>query len=61
MFKWLSELSGVKNLCTTPYHLENNGVIERMNRTLLGMLQTLPEKHKSHWKDYLSQLIHAYI
>ena len=31
-----------------------------MNRTLFGMLQTLPEKHKSHWKDYLNLLLHAY-
>ena len=38
MFKRLSELSAVKNLCTTPYYPEGNGIVERMNRTLLGML-----------------------
>ena len=60
MFKQLSKLNGIKNLCTTPYHPEGNGLFERMNKTLLGMLGTLSEKHKSHWKDYLNLLLHAY-
>ena len=60
IFKRLSELSGIKNLHTTPYNLEGNGIVERMNRTLPGMLQTLPEKYKSHRKDYLSLLLHDY-
>ena len=60
LFKKLSMLSGIKNLRTTLYHPQGNGICERMNCTLLGMLQTLPETHKLHWANHLHHLIHAY-
>ncbi|KAK3721270.1 hypothetical protein QZH41_002027 [Actinostola sp. cb2023] len=31
-----------------------------MNRTLLGMMRTLPELYKANWKDHVHKLVHAY-
>ena len=44
------------------YHPQGNGVVEHMNRTLLGMLRTLPENHNSKWASHVNHmhLIHVY-
>ena len=60
LFYHLEHLCDVIHSRTTSYHPERNGKAERFNRTLLSMLCTLPETYKSHWRDHLSKLLHAY-
>lgn len=57
--KELCELIGTQKVRTTPYHPRGNPV-ERFNRTLLNMLGTLENQKKSHWREYVKPLVHAY-
>ena len=60
LFHQLHKLTGVSKSRTSPYHPQGNGQVERMNRTLLSMLRTLPELKKRKWDESLNKMIHAY-
>ena len=56
----LNDIIGITKARTTPYHPQSNGACERMNKTLLKMLRSLPENAKGQWPQHLNHLIHAY-
>ena len=50
----------IKQSTTTPYNLRGNSICERFNRTLLGLLQSLPKEQKSTWPLHVPSLVFAY-
>jgi transposase InsO family protein len=56
----LCVLLGITKSRTTPYHPMGNGLCERFNRTLLGMLGTMRSEQKQNWKAHVATLVHAY-
>lgn len=56
----LLQISGVKKSRTTAYHPMGNGTTERFNRTLGGMIRTLPPRAKQAWPQMLHTLTFMY-
>jgi len=56
----LCKMANIDKSHTTPYHAMGNGMTERFNRTLLGMLGTCTDDKKKDWKSYLAPMVHAY-
>ena len=53
-------LCGSHKTRTTPYHPESDGMVERLNRTLLMMLAMFAGKNKDDWDDLLPAVMMAY-
>ena len=53
-------LLGVEKTRTTPYHPHSDGLVERLNRTLLDMLATAVEDQPFEWEQHLQRLCFAY-
>ncbi|KYO47571.1 hypothetical protein Y1Q_0019684 [Alligator mississippiensis] len=60
VMKCLWECCGVKHLKTTAYHPQTNGLIERFNGTLKGMLNAYVDCNPNDWDEKLPHLLFAY-
>ncbi|KAJ8367494.1 hypothetical protein AAFF_G00317170 [Aldrovandia affinis] len=56
----LLELAGVGQSRTSPYHPMGNGGTERFNRTLGGMLRSLPPRSKHKWPQMIQTTSFTY-
>ena len=56
----LNRLADIEKSKTTPYHPQCNGLCERMNETLIGMLRTLSRDDKRRWPNAINKMVHAY-
>ena len=60
LFQALMKEAKIKKIRATPYRPQGNAQCERFNRTLLGMLGTLPQENKKDWQEWVSVMTHAY-
>jgi hypothetical protein len=58
-FRDVLKTMGIVHQFTTPYCPSSNGGIERVNRTVQGLLRSLTDK-QSNWDQYLTQAIITY-
>ena len=56
----LCELMGIRKLNTTAYHPQCNGMVERFNRTLKGMLRAHAAQFVNQWDQFLPGVLFAY-
>ena len=60
LMKEVGRLLSMKQLTTTPYHLQCNGLVERFNGTLKTMLRRMCAEKPKDWDRYLDALLFAY-
>ncbi|OMJ12560.1 Transposon Tf2-6 polyprotein, partial [Smittium culicis] len=51
---------GIKQVLSSPYHPETNGMTERFNRTLKSMIKAYCTDDQANWDEYLDMHVLAY-
>jgi len=60
VMKEVGRLLSMKQLTTTPYHPQCNGLVERFNGTLKTMLKRMCAEKPKDWDRYLDPVLFAY-
>ena len=60
LFQEVGKLLGMKHKFSTSYHPASQGICERMNRTLLGLLKAYVSSDQKDWCSYLDLVLLAY-
>ena len=60
LMKGLSSLLGARKTQTAPYHPQSDGLVERMNRTVISMLSKICDSDHENWDDHLPYVMCAY-
>ena len=60
LMREVCRLLSMKQLMTTPYHPQCNGLVERFNATLKGMLKRLANERPKDWDRYINAALFAY-
>ena len=56
----MSKILGMKKFWTMPYHLQTNGLVERLHQTIMRMIGKLGKDKKTNWPGHLAEIVHAY-
>jgi transposase InsO family protein len=59
LMKKVFEFLGVKKLRTSPYHPQTDGQVERLNRTLKGIVKTYVNQDHDDWDIHLPLVLFA--
>lgn len=60
LFETLCKVVHIKKTWTTPYHPQNDGMVERFNKTLVTMLSAYVNVHHSDLDEHLPYVMMAY-
>lgn len=60
LMKEVMRLLSVRQLTTSPYHAQANGMVERFNGTLKMMLRRMANERPADWDRYIPALLFAY-